>query len=171
MDIFVEEMVQKKKSVIDLLLILFMSFSAVLITFVILTVVLPKAISYAPVLFLLIAAIFYLAYLTASSTNVEFEYSLVNNEIDIDKITNKKKRKRLTTVKLRNLESFGRLSDGDFLRYSKDPIVKKVFASVSRKDEDNFFLVYTENTIKKLVVFTPSEKIVEIIEKLNPKKV
>ena len=50
MDIFVEEMVQKKKNVIDVVLILFMSFIAVLITFVILAVVLPKNISFAPVL-------------------------------------------------------------------------------------------------------------------------
>ena len=43
---------------------------------------------------MVIVLIFYIAYRINTSFDVEFEYILTNGELDIDKITHKRRRKR-----------------------------------------------------------------------------
>lgn len=54
----------------------------------------------------------YLAYLLLTGTSVEYEYIVTNNDLDIDKISGKRKRKRLITVKLNTVTEWGAYEEG-----------------------------------------------------------
>lgn len=54
----------------------------------------------------------YLAYLLLTGTSVEYEYIVTNNDLDIDKISGKRKRKRLITVKLNTVTEWGVYEEG-----------------------------------------------------------
>ncbi|MBE6798682.1 MAG: hypothetical protein E7525_02755 [Ruminococcaceae bacterium] len=55
-------------------------------------------------LLLLAAAVMFIAYYLTCQLNIEYEYALTNDEIDIDRITNKSKRQRMANFKIRDIE-------------------------------------------------------------------
>ncbi len=170
MDIFVEEMVKRKKSAVDGLVMLGSVVLGIALVFALLTFVPAQFMFFG---FLLMAAVVYFTYRVVLSFNVEYEYSLVNTEIDVDKIENRRRRKRLTTASIKGLEAFGFCKDktDEYEKCKNDAQVKKVFACCNKNSLDNYFVVYFENGVKKMLVFNPSEKIVNVIEKFNPKKI
>ena len=171
MDIFIEEIVKKENRLSDKLLMFGVDAVCVVAVVLLYTVVLPIFIQFAPIIFLLIAAIVYITYLFSVGFNLEYEYALVNFELDVDKISGKKRRKKLTMVNLQDIEAFGRRDAFEFEKNLKDSGVKKVFACKNTADSDVYFLIYTEKTVKKMLVFSPSEKMASVIEKLNPQGV
>ncbi len=172
MDIFIEEMVERKRTAKDVAIVFGLMVLSVIFAYLLLVVVLPLIPQFGSILFLLTAGVIYLAYRFSMSFNVEYEYSLVKNEIDIDKIMNRRKRKRLTTVNIKGLEAFGYCDKNhEYEKFAGDISVKKIYACEKKNNENNYFVVYFENSIKVMTVFSPSEKIVEVIEKLNPKRV
>ncbi len=172
MDIFIEEIVERKRTAKDVAIVFGLMVLSVIFAYLLLVVVFPLVPQFGSVLFVLTASVIYIAYRFSMSFNVEYEYSLVKNEIDIDKIMNKRKRKRLTTVNIKGLEAFGRCNGNhEYKRFSDDISVKKIYACEKVNDENNYFVVYFENSMRVMTVFSPSEKIVEVIEKLNPKRV
>lgn len=171
MEIFIEEMVKKHKSGAYYVKLLGLGALCALLVSLLMGIILPIFPGFGPIIFLLAAGCIYGAYYLATSEEQEFEYSLVNNEIDIDKIVNRKKRKHVTTANLRELDSFGTAKNPEFARYLRDAGVKKLYACRDKNAEDVFFLVYSENTVKKMLIFSPSEKMIDIIVKYNPKKV
>lgn len=58
-------------------------------------------------LVILIAGVMYGAYKLSSMRNVEYEYIVVNRDMDIDKIVSRSSRKRLVSIKLNEVEEFG----------------------------------------------------------------
>lgn len=172
MDIFIEEIVQRKRTLKQLAASIGIVLLSVLVAFI-LIVYLPV---FAPMLAwlmpFLVVVVFYVACRFVVSQNVEFEYSMVNTEIDVDKIINRRNRKKLTTVKVTGLEAYGvcGTEQGDFNRYLSDISVKKIYAAAEKNSESNYFVVYFSDSVKNMLIFSPSEKIVKNIEKFNPKR-
>ncbi len=171
MDIFIEEIVERKRTVKHIAV----SFGIVLLS-VAVALVLPFVFAFIPFLGTLVpffvVAVFYIAYRLVVAQNIEYEYSLVNFEMDVDKIINRKGRKRLTTVKVTGLEAHGicKEEQGDFDRYLSDISVKKIYAAAEKNSGDNYFVVYMSDGVKTMLVFSPSEKIAKHIQKFNPKR-
>ena len=169
--IFIEELIRKKKTPSDYLAVFgVLLLGAVLATFL-LAFILPMFLGFGTVVLLLVVAVFYGVYCFIQSVDVEYEYSLVNAEIDVDKIMGKRRRKRMVTVYLRNLEDFGTRKNPEFNRYMENAVVKKVFACRDKNADDVFFVVYDEGATKIMLLFNPSEKIINHIVKRNPLKV
>ncbi len=172
MDIFVEEIVERKRTSVQLIATFGIFLLSVLVCFLIiavLPVVLPMMIWTMP---LLVVGVVYLAYRLVVSQNVEFEYSMVNTEIDVDKIVNRRNRKKMTTVMVTRLEAFGVCGKdtGDFDKYLSDISVKKIYAAAEKKSDSNYFMVYFNDSVRCMLIFSPSEKIVNNIERLNSKR-
>ncbi len=170
MDIFIEEMVKKRKTALSLVLSVVSIFFGSIAIFLLFTIVLPIFYHFSSLIVPLAALIVYGIYLLISSFNAEYEYSLVNSEIDIDKITNKRKRRRLTTAYIQRLEAFGTTKNPDFARYKKNTSVKKIYACRDKNFDDIFFLVYNIGAERVMLFFNPSDRIISEIAKRNPKK-
>ena len=63
-------------------------------------------------LIVLVFGVFYLSWYLMTSTSVEYEYIVTNNDMDIDKIVGQRKRKRLITVKLNTVTEWGKYTEG-----------------------------------------------------------
>ncbi len=170
MEIFIEEMVRKQKTAKDYLLTGGIVALAVIVVFIVLGIIMPMFSAFSSIIFLLAAGIVYGAYILIVSSNVEYEYSLVNTEIDIDKIVNKTRRKRITTASIRGLEAFGTRKNPDFNSYLNNSVVNKIYACRDKAADDIFFIVYNQGDKKMMLVFNPSERIIEQITKRNPQK-
>ena len=172
MDIFTEYMVKKKKTVQDYLVMTAISVFGtllVLVLFVLLMGIIPQIASLG---LLVIAGIGYGIYWLITSFNLEFEYSMVNYEIDVDKIINVRRRKRLTTVNIRGLEAFGTANGNrhEFESYLKNSNTEKIYACRDKNDGNVFYAVYQEKEKQKMLLFNPNEKMLDTIKKLNPQK-
>ncbi len=168
--IFIEELVRKKKTATDYLAVLGVLALGAVLASILLTVVLPVFMKFGTVVLLLVVAVFYGVYYFLQSVDVEYEYSLVNAEIDVDKIMGKKRRKRMVTVYIRNLEDFGTRKNPEFNRYIENSDIKKVYACRDKNADDIFFTVYDEGLTRIMLLFNPSDKIIDQIAKRNPKK-
>ncbi len=99
MDTFIELIVKKKKTALDVLFIFVLLLAALLVSSV--------AFLLLRTLGLLIAfGAFYGAWWLIGTRNIEFEYSVTNGDVDIDQIIAKRKRKRLVSVSGRKVEGF-----------------------------------------------------------------
>ena len=167
MEYYTEYMVSRKKSAMDYALILAAIFVALMITFVLgvfLTVQL-----YGMIAFLLIAAAWYGAYYFVTSRNIEFEYCFVNGDLDIDQITARKKRKQLISVKLKNAEILAPVTEKYQHQYKNDSVQQTVDASMGDKSILDFFVIYNQTDGKKTkVIFTPNQKMLEMMQQKFP---
>ena len=106
MDLFSEQLIKIRKTTKDFVL-LGLLWSATFILIYIVVLISFKNQSIMGFLFLLIVGIFYGALTLAKKLSVEYEYIVVNNDFDIDKITAKSNRKRLISIKINNIDDMG----------------------------------------------------------------
>ena len=165
-DIIVEEIVKKKKTLKDKMTMLGVVAACVFLVVFLYKVILPIVPQLASIVFMLVALSVYFTYILAQNFNLEYEYALVNYDLDIDKIASKKYRKKVTSVDLKNLEAFGTRNLPEFEKNFNDKSIKKVYACYDEKDENPYFLVYTENLEKKMLIFSPGGEMVEGIKTL-----
>lgn len=99
-----------------------------------------------------------------SNTGIEYEYIVTNNEMDIDKIIGRRKRKRMITVDLSKAEEFSQYpSDHDI---NADAVVH----ATSGLEKDAHFLVLEHKDYGKVkIIFNPNEKIREAITQELPR--
>ena len=159
MDFFNEWIVKKKKTAQDIMSTIIIFLTALLLLYLVLI-----QFSAGKLIFLVpveIALIIYVAYLLWSSLNVEYEYSVTNGDLDIDKIVAKKRRKKLVRVKIRDFEYFAPLDD-KHIKVAEDPSVNRVIDASSDLDSPNvYFAIYFNNSEKVCLLFEPTDKMIE----------
>ena len=170
MDIFIEEMVLKKKTAGGHIASLALMFAGLLVVMALLFF-LPLLPQLAPFILLLVAGGVLFIRFVMTSSHIEYEYALVNDELDVDKILGRKRRKNVVNVSVKDPEAFGKAIGAEFLRYANNPSIKKIYACREKNSEDNFFIVCNKSAEKTMLIITPSEKITSAIQKMNPKKV
>lgn len=144
MDIYTEQLYDLGGSAKNTVAKIFIWIVAVILSVIVFLVAITRFIQIVSILFLLIAAIIYLAYLLCAKMNIEYEYIMTGDIIDIDKIVNKKRRRRLMTFNCGHISGLGELSK---MPHGKSPIY------YCRKDEGIFVSVDD-----KLIVFAPNEQ-------------
>ncbi len=103
--------------------------------------------------------------------DLEFEYLLVNQELDVDKIFSKSKRKKAAQFDLGKMELFAPLQSGRLARYNGDPKVKvKDYSSGSKGPGVYAMMVREEGQLCK-VLLEPDKQMLEGMLKTYPHKV
>lgn len=106
-----------------------------------------------------VAGIFYGCFYLLGDFSVEYEYIITNDEMDVDKITGKRKRKRLITAPIRKFENFGKIDDA--------PDLPDGFTTVLASDGTNsadYFCDFNHERFGNVrIIFTPDEKTIEAI--------
>lgn len=149
MDVFTEQLSKRKLGLIDY----------IIISFVIFFILLEIAFFNFNILFLAIILLsLYIGLKIISSRFVEFEYTVVNDNITIDKIINKRNRKEVISFSLSEIEELN--------KYSKN---------VNMDNYDEIYKAYTTDSIwyatfkknggkKIIVLFSPNKKTIESIK-------
>ena len=117
------------------------------------------------VMFLAGGGLAVLLFLKKDEIRTEYEYTITNASLDFAKVFNNKKRKALGTMNLKNIEACGKVSSGSFHRYITMPQIKRSNWFLNR-DADLFYLYYTKNNEKRIIIIEPSEELVEMIRRV-----
>ena len=117
---FIEYIVEKRRTPIDMLKALV----AVVVGFSLIGALVMLRINAT----ILVAVVAYVSYKVMTSINVEYEYILTNNEMDVDKIINRKSRKSLVTINIRRVDEFEKCDGHRENRYINDGNVKVIDA-------------------------------------------
>ena len=161
MDNYCEQIVEKKKTGADIAKIVLTLLAIVLGAgaFVFVSV-------YFGITFMIIFAIGLLALgaWLVSGMNVEYEYIITNNEMDIDKIIGRRKRKRMITVDLSKANGFGGYPPQEDIEADTT-----VHATTGLEKNAHYLLVEHNDYGKVKVIFNPNEKTREAIAHELPK--
>lgn len=171
-DVFVEYMVKKKMGSKDLLLILASIFGG-LIIFMLGLFILPSflgAYSGQFIFFILVGVIFGI-YFVFTRLSLEFEYAVTNGDLTVDKIMARKTRKRLTSFDAKNIEEMGKYPENAEKLKNKS-VDKTIFAGVYGDGRESVYIIAKSNkTGRTLLVFDPSERVLEAIKYSVPREV
>lgn len=108
-------------------------------------------------------------YKLMTSRMLEFEYSLTNGFVAVDKIMNRSTRKRLTAFECSSAEDIGEYQPNE-ARLKTRSFDNRIFASEFPDGRDAWFMIVQgQKTGKTLVVFSPDEDLQEAIKKFIPR--
>ena len=120
-------------------------------------------------LWLLVAVgIVFLAVFFIKRTDIEYEYILTNNELDIDKIMAKSSRKRIYTI------DFSAIDICAPVESHKSELEKKPFKTIDFTGSGEgkiYFIDTTSETGTTRVLIEPPEEYIENVRRYNPSKI
>ena len=167
-DIFIEYLVKKKSTPQTTLLKLLIVLGAILALPAILF--LSQYLGMFSILSPILAVgALYGAYYLITSMNVEYEYSVTNGELDIDKIIAQRKRKRLLTINCRSVESFGRYKASEHTQKSYQ--TRMMTCDAPDSPDLWYCTVRAGDKGLTLVVFNASEKMLGAIKPFLPRPI
>lgn len=167
-DVFVERMVKKKTETLDILIILGVIVGIILVSMI--AFVIGFLVIAFPMLALLISAgAVFGGYKLITMRMLEYEYSLTNGFVTVDKIMNRASRKRMTSFECSTCEDIGLYTEQE-ARLKTRSFDNRVFATQYADHRDSWFMiVQSGKTGKTLVVFDPDEDLQEAIKKFIPR--
>lgn len=172
MDNFYEQMIKKKKTVLDMVIIAGGTVLAIAITAAIILLFLMCRTIFG-LNFLLIFCMWWGYIWLLRGFDIEYEYTITNHELDIDVIKGKNRRKHITTINLKQCEYFGNRNDPqtiDAMKASGRPAKEYYF--VGNKASENIFVtdvISKKDSSKIRVYIEPDEKLLQYIRLANPK--
>ncbi len=169
---FMEKIVKRKKQPIDNIKIAGLILAVFLI--IILSLSIKFLVAFAPILIIGSA---WGAWWLITGMNMEYEYSVTENFIDIDCIIAQRKRSRVFSGDVKEFEICARVNTDFFRDYNKPN--RKVLNFAPTDDPKRNYFIVSKNNAKKaktkgetvLVIFEPDERMIPNIRKYNPSKV
>ena len=161
-DIFVEEMVRRRmrgKHFLQYVGILVGTFILLLLLFFFAGAIFKQDGLY--VFFVCAAGLIALDYWLISFFHLEFEYSITNGDITVDKIINRRKRKHLLTFSAKDIDVIKRYKEQEYKQRKFDHVIH---AEANDGRELWCIEVLHKSLGKTLVVFSPSERILMAIK-------
>ena len=167
MDLFNETIIERKKGAKEFMLIAAMIVGAILLVFILM--LFGQALS--SFLLLFVVAVFYFLYIGISSLNIEYEYSVTNGDLDVDKIISKRKRSKVISVHSRSFEYFAPYTQEHKNAYEDSSITKKLDLTSNTGSDRVYFVVYYKNNDKILFTFEPTQKMLDDFARYVPRRV
>jgi hypothetical protein len=172
MDVFAEYMVKRKKEAKDYAIIAAIVIAGIILTvacfFVIMFLVLSK-INIAGVAFVVIAAVWYGAYLLIHMRNLEYEYILTNSDLDVDKIVARRGRRHVEDVDLKEILICACTEDNAFAHEYKNTegLSKIIDVTGDKANGGVYFIDYNADGGRRRLLFQPSKKMRDGMKKAN----
>ena len=170
MDRFLEEVVTKKKRGLDEALYYFswviMILSAIL-GFTYLQTLLYSFNLGTIIPSLIFCGVAVYLYMTHDKMRTEYEYTFTNGTLDFAMVFNNKKRKSLGSLNVAKVDAFGKVQSGSFRRHTQGKEVKHLRWFLNR-DSELYYLAFSKEGKKSVIVFEPSEEMVGYIKHYLP---
>lgn len=164
MDVFIEQIVKKKYNGMDYLIFVGIVLAALVLISACLFIQALESFSLLIGIGILVGAYFLII-----SRNLEFEYSVTNGDVTVDKIINRSKRKRVISFDAHNTEEMGKYDPEKHQGKSYD---KRLFTGDSVENKESWYMTFhSTKTGYTLLVFTPNEKVLTAIKPFLPHQV
>lgn len=170
MEVFIEQLVKRKTTAKSI---------AIIVTVLLLLILIPAicvvlAFNFIPYFlyigfFILLLGI-YVAWYFITSQRVEYEYSVIGNEIGISKIVSKRKRKKIVSLEIKDFDMLCKISDK---RLCNKRFTKKYVAAADMGDEENTYAGLFNNAALGhcVLFFTPQDKIMQAMKPYLKKEI
>lgn len=165
MDFFTETIIKQKKSPMVYLATLGMILATLIVWVFSLALMSIPALS--SLVGILDVGIVYLSYYVISGFNIEYEYIATNTDLDIDKIVNKRKRKRIISLRLSDIDILAPVENAR----ENSGQTKIINAAKSKNDPDAYYIITSKNGQKTKIIFNPNEKMIENAKRFYPERV
>lgn len=106
-------------------------------------------------------------WLTHDKIRTEYEYTFTNGSLDFAMVFNNKKRKSLGSLNIAKVDAFGKVQSGSFRRHTTGKEVKHLRWFLNRESE-LYYLAFSKEGKKSVIVFEPSEEMVGYIKHYLP---
>ena len=97
----------------------------------------------------------------------EYEYTFTNGELDFARVYNNQKRENLGTIRMKNVEAFGKVRSESFQKLINMPGMRRKNWFLNRGAE-LFYFYYQKENQKTMIVLEPSPEMAEMIRKYLP---
>lgn len=161
-DIFKEQLVNRKRTLKDGMISALIVIGAIL-------VVLAVSIFIPQVLLVAVMIVAYGAYWLIQRQDIEYEYILTNGDLDIDKIMNKSKRKRVLSVSVKNFVAMAHVEDTEHA-HELNNFEKTLDYSSGEIKPNTYAALFNHNNQKVKMIFEPNEEIIKGIFHYIPRK-
>lgn len=168
-DVFIERMIKRKMQQFDFI-VLAAVFVALLIVIVLAVVIGTFVFGIPMISLLVITAAIFGGYKLISTRFLEYEYSLTNGFVTVDKIINKAKRKRMTSFECESCEDIGEYKEAE-ARLRTRSFDQRIFATEYSDHRDAWYMiVQSRKTGKTLVIFNPDQDFIDAVKKFIPRQ-
>ena len=168
MDIFLEYIVSRKKGTKEILKI-----AGILLAMLILltasTILILTPLS--GISFLLAAGVIYGAYYLITAQNIEYEYIVTNGEVDVDRIVNRRKRKRIITVHSRTFDIVAPVGSPEHRGEENSNVTQVIDASSGYDNGKAYFAIFSKDGQRFKLIFEPTEKMLDAFKTFIPRNV
>ena len=106
-------------------------------------------------------------WMTHDKLRTEYEYTFTIGSLDFAMVFNNKKRKSLGSLNVAKVDAFGKVSSGSFRRHTSGNDVKHLRWFLNREAE-LYYLAFSKEGKKSVIVFEPSEEMVSYIKHYLP---
>lgn len=162
MDTYIEQLVVHKKDYRDFMVkvVMILSIFAVLALGVIFGVMVN--VYFIAVGFFLAIFDIYFCWYVITGRNVEYEYTVTNNNLQIDKVMAKRRRKPVLSIDIKKIEAFDKITEN---RLNDSRCNKVLYLGTYDDDPKQYrFIIQTNKYGKVMVVFAPNEKVLNSIK-------
>ena len=109
----------------------------------------------------------FLLYMYRGRLRAEYEYTFTNGSLDFAMVFNNKKRKSLGSLNIAKVDAFGKVQSGSFRRHTSGNNIKHLRWFLNR-DSELYYLAFSKEGKKSVIVFEPSEEMVGYIKHYLP---
>lgn len=120
---------------------------------------------------LVCGALAYGCFVLRNNQRIEYDYTFTNGILDIAKIINNSKRKKLLSVDVREFEVIAPISDEGFKRMLHHKGIQNRYNYFLNRGSGLYYGIFTQDGVKSMLVFEPSDKLVELFKIFNPRNV
>ena len=113
-------------------------------------------------------ALTFLCYRLRNNQRIEYDYTFTNGAFDIAKVINNNKRKKLLTTEIKEFEVIAPTSDEGFQRMLQYPGIKKLNYFLNRGG-GLYYGIFTHEGQKSILIFEPSDELIQMFRKTNPR--
>lgn len=113
----------------------------------------------------------YGCFVARNNQRIEYDYTFTNGILDIAKVINNSKRKRLLSTDIREFEIIAPTSDEGFQRMLNHKGIEQKFNYFLNRGGGLYYGVFIHGGKKSLLIFEPSDMLVQMFKIYNPRNV
>lgn len=169
-DVFVEKIITHKKGPLELFIRFMIIITTITVILTINILALFVAPEFSPFAFMVSFGLIYLAYRLFISMNIEYEYSLTNDEFNVECITAKRKRKQVFYASCKTFDRVAPLSDPEYIHKLEASTAIHDYSSSSSR-EVTWYIALNHNGRNRIILFDYDDRFIEVFRRYNPRKV
>lgn len=125
-----------------------------------------------PIIFFVPALLLFIAFYFIHKYNfIEYEYTWIEGQLDIDRIYAKSRRKSVAKIDMEDLIVIAPTGSRDVSNYERDSSVTVKDCSTRLPENRKYEAVYKDDKGTHRIIFEPDENILDLISVRNPRKV